>query len=161
MKKSLTLFLQIILVLIGVVVLVALLWEPQLEGVNAHATLFEIYFTDPFLACVYLGSVPFFVGLYGAFKLVGYAGQNKIFSPIAVKALKKIKYCALVTAAAIVLVDIYIRIAAVGGEDDPAGVLMLGMIATFVALVAATTAAVFQKVLQNAVDMKAENDLTV
>ena len=71
-----------------------MLWEPHVEGRNAHATTFEIYFKDPFLAFAYIASVPFFVGLYQAFKLLGYAGQNKIFTQEAVKALRTIKYCA-------------------------------------------------------------------
>mgnify|MGYP001601713322 CR=1 FL=1 len=79
MKRSSTLFLQVVIVLIGIVTLALLLWEPHLEGVNAHATLFEMYFKDPFLALVYIGSIPFFMALYQAFKVLGYAGQNKIF----------------------------------------------------------------------------------
>jgi hypothetical protein len=38
---------------------------------------------------------------------------------------------------------------------------MLGIIATFASIVIATAAAVFERVLQNAVDIKSENDLTV
>src|SRR5204863_5741322 len=90
MKRSSTIFLQVVIVLIGIGALALLLWEPQTEGVNAHATNFEIYFKDPFLALVYAGSIPFFVALYQAFKLLGYAGQNKVFSPAAVKALRTI-----------------------------------------------------------------------
>ena len=44
---------------------------------------------------MYTASIPFFVALYQAFKMLGYAGQNKIFSPAAVKALRTIKYCAI------------------------------------------------------------------
>src|SRR4030095_16184646 len=95
MKRSSTIFLQTVIVLIGVGALALLLWEPQIEGVNAHATNFEIYFKDPFLALVYVGSVPFFIALYQAFKVLGYVGQNKVFSPEVVKALRTIKYCAL------------------------------------------------------------------
>ena len=78
MKRSSTIFLQVVIVLIGIGALALLLWEPQIEGRNAHATLFEIYFKDPFLAYVYAGSIPFFVALYQAFKVLGYAGQNKV-----------------------------------------------------------------------------------
>ena len=63
-KRSLavpTISLQAVIVLIGVGALALILWEPQIEGRNAHATQFEIYFKDPFLAFAYLGSVPFFV----------------------------------------------------------------------------------------------------
>ena len=95
MKRSSTIFLQVVIVLIGIGALALLLWEPQIEGRNAHATLFEIYFKDPFLAYVYAGSIPFFIALYQAFKVLGYAGQNKVFSQAAVKALRTIKYCAI------------------------------------------------------------------
>src|SRR5690348_18404142 len=95
MKKSSTIFLQIVLVLIGIGGLAVLLWEPQIEGRNVHATLFEIYFRDPFLAYAYIASIPFFVALYQAFTVLGYAGQNKVFSQAAVKALRTIKFCAI------------------------------------------------------------------
>ena len=63
MKNSSALLLQGVTVLVGIAVLAFLLWEPHIEGRNAHATTFEIYFKDPFLAYVYLGSAPFFVAL--------------------------------------------------------------------------------------------------
>lgn len=97
MKRSSTIFLQIVIMLIGIGALALMLWEPQIEGVNAHATNFEIYFKDPFLALVYVGSIPFFIALYQAFKVLGYVGQNKVFSPEVVKDLRIIKYCALAT----------------------------------------------------------------
>src|SRR5687767_15278674 len=95
LRRSSTAFLQTVIVLIGIGALALLLWEPHLEGRNANATPFEIYFKDPFLALVYIGSIPFFVALYQAFKVLGYVGQNKAFSPEVVKALRTIKYCAL------------------------------------------------------------------
>ncbi len=160
MKKSSTIFLQTIIVLIGIGILAAMLWEPQLEGANAHATNLEIYF-NPFILLVYLGSVPFFAALYQAFKVLGYVRQNNLFSLSAVKALRTIKYCLFITAWAIVSADIYIRIAASRSHDDPAGALMLGMIATLICIILATLAALFERNLQNAVDLKSENDLTV
>ena len=95
MKIGSTLFLQVIIALLGIGALAFLLWEPHLEGRNANATVFEVYFKDPFLAYAYVASISFFVGLYQAIKVLGYAGQNRIFSQEAVKALRTIKYCAL------------------------------------------------------------------
>jgi hypothetical protein len=166
MKRSAAVFLQVVIVLIGIGVLAAMLWLPTVEGRNAHATLFQVYFNDPFLACVYAGSIPFFVGLYQAFKLSGYVGEGKVFSPAAVKALRTMKYCALITAAAIVAVDTYLMIAArlhpqLADKDGPEGPIMLGMIATFASILVAAAAARFERVLQNAVDTKSENDVTV
>ncbi|MBI4117963.1 MAG: DUF2975 domain-containing protein [Parcubacteria group bacterium] len=166
MKKGSTVFLQVVVVALGIGVLVALLWEPHLEGRNVNATLFEIYFKDPFLAYVYLGSIPFFVGLWEAFKVLRYVGQNKTFSRSAVKALRIIKYCALITAGAIVAADAFLMIHArlypeLGAQDGPEGAVVLGIVAAFIAIVVGTAAAVFERVLQNAVDIKSENDLTV
>src|SRR5215831_5950964 len=90
-----TIFLQAVIVLIGIGALALMLWEPHIEGRNAHATLFEIYFKDPFLAYAYLASIPFFIALYQAFKVLGYVRQNKTFSQATVKALRTIKYCAI------------------------------------------------------------------
>lgn len=159
-KRGLTLFLQGVIVIFGTGVLAALLWEPQFEGRNVHATQFEIYFADPFLAFVYLGSFPFFIGLYHAYGFLGYVRENKLFSQKAVNALRKIKYCALVTAGAIVAVDTFLMMAARGGNDDPAGAIALGVVATFAALVIVTATAVFERVLQNVVNIKSENDVT-
>src|SRR3954465_11375955 len=118
MKRSSTIFLQIVIVLVGVGALALLLWEPQIEGVNAHATNFEIYFKDPFLALVYAGSIPFFIALYQAFKVLGYARQNKVFSAKAVKALRIIKYCALSIIGFVVVEEIVIILN--HGDDDAA-----------------------------------------
>src|SRR6185437_4220218 len=160
MKRRSTVFLQFVIVLIGAGVLAAMLWEPLTEGRNVHPTLFQVYFNDPFLAYAYIASIPFFVALYQALKVLGYAGQNKVFSQAAVNALRTIKYCAFITAGAIVAADTYLMIAA-RGKDDPAGAVMMGIIATFASIVIGTAAAVFERVLQNAVDLKSENDLTV
>ena len=158
MKRGSTIFLQVVIVLIGIGVLAFLLWEPHLEGRNVNATLFEIYFKDPFLAYAYIGSIPFFVALYKAFKLLGYIRRNEIFSQRSVRALRIIKYCAL---AIVGLVAVSVIFMISGDRDDrPAGVFMRILI-TFPSIVIGTAAAVFERILQNAVDIKSENDLTV
>jgi hypothetical protein len=78
MKRGSTIFLQVVIVLFGMGALALMLWEPHLEGRNKHATVFQIYFNDPFLAYAYLGSIAFFAVLYQSFKLLGYIGQNKV-----------------------------------------------------------------------------------
>jgi hypothetical protein len=153
-------FLQAVIVLIGLGALAVMLWEPQVEGRNAHATQFEIYFKDPFLAYAYIASIPFFLALYQAFKLLGYAGQNQVFSPAAVKALRTIKYCALAIIGFVAVSVIFMPFSDPGDDDGPQGVVMRILI-TFGSIVVATAAAVFERILQNAVDLKSENDLTV
>src|SRR4051794_39593254 len=158
MKRGSTIFLQVVVVLIGVGALTFLLWEPQIEGRNAHATLFQIYFNDPFLAYAYIASLSFFVALYQAFKVLGYIGQNKIFSQAAVKALRTIKYCAIAIIGFVAGGEIFIML---HDSDDRAGGVFMGILITFGSVVIATAAAMFARILQNAVDIKSENDLTV
>jgi hypothetical protein len=50
---------------------------------------------------------------------------------------------------------------AVRGKDDIAGGVAIGLFMMFISVVIATAAAVFERLLQNAVDIKSENDLTV
>lgn len=161
MKRSSTIFLQVVIVALGIGALALLLWEPQIEGVNAHATNFEIYFKDPFLALVYVGSIPFFIALYQAFKVLGYVGQNKVFSPEVVKALRTIKYCALAIIGFVVVEEIFIMLMNNRDSDNPGAPVFMGVLITFPSIVVATAAAMFERILQNGVDMKSENDLTV
>jgi len=157
MKRGSTIFLQVVIVLLGVGVLALLLWEPHVEGVNAHATLLEMYF-DPLIAYAYVGSIPFFVGLYQAFKLLGYIRRNEIFSQRSVRALRTIKYCALAIIGFVAVSVIFM----IGGDrDDRPGGTFMRILITFPSIVVATAAAVSERILQNAVDIKSENDLTV
>ena len=160
MKRCSTIFLQVVIVALGIGVLALMLWEPHIEGRNVNATLFEIYFKDPFLAYVYTASVAFFVALYQAFKLLGYIGHNKVFSLNSVSALRIIKYCAVSLVGFIAVAEAYLFIA-IRGKDDIAGGVVIGVFLIFASILIATAAAVFQRLLQTAVDLKAENDLIV
>jgi hypothetical protein len=161
MKRGSILFLQIVIVLMGVAALALLLWEPQVEGVNKNATNIEIYFQDPFLALVYAGSIPFFIALYQAIRALGYVGRNEVFTPEVVKALRTIKYCALAIIGFVVVEEIVILVMNNGDNDNPGAPIFLGILIVFPSIVVATVAAMFERILQNAVDLKSENDLTV
>ncbi|MEP7167287.1 MAG: DUF2975 domain-containing protein [Candidatus Woesebacteria bacterium] len=158
MKRGSTIFLKTVLCLIAVGTLAGMLWFPQTEGRAANLDLISIY-ADPIIIYMYIASIPFFVGLYQAFKLLNFIDANKAFSQGAVNTLRNMKLASLVLIGFIVLGLFYIRFFAHG--DDPAGPTMLGFIVSFAVAVIATAAAVFEKLFQNAVDMKSENDLTV
>jgi len=158
LQRSSTAFLQSVIVLIAIGALALLLWEPHVEGRNAHATVFEIYFKDPFLAYAYLGSIPFFVALYHGFKVLGCAGQNQAFSQVAVKSLRTIRFCAIAMIGFVAVGEIFILMS---DSDDRAGGVFMGVLITFGSIVMATAAATFERILQNALDLKSENDLTV
>ncbi len=148
MKSSTALIAQIVLVLLGLVTLGLLLWEPHLEGRNAHATTFAIYFHDPFLAYVYIGSIPFFVALQRAFTLFGEVRRNGAFSSATVKALRTIQRCALIVLGFVAGGVVFI-VACGDAEDRPAGIFMSALVALIVGGIA-TAAAVFARHLQRA-----------
>jgi len=155
MKRSSTVFLKVVILLIAIGALAGMIRFPQTEGRATHLDLISIY-TDPFIIYGYIASIPFFVGLYQAFKLLNLIDANKAFSQGAVNTLKNMKFASLILIGFIALAELYIRFFAHG--DDPAGPTMLGIFATFAAAVIATAAGIFQKLLQNAVDMKSENE---
>ena len=159
MKRGSVLFLRAVVVLIAVGAAALMLWEPHVEGVNAHATNFEIYFKDPFLAYAYVASIPLFVGLYQGFRVLGYVGQDTVLSTAVVRRLRTIKLCAIVMIGFVVGAELFIRLNDKG--DDPAGGVFIGILIAFTATVVATTMFVLERTLQNAVDIKSENDLTV
>lgn len=158
MKKGSTLFLKIVLILIAVGTLAGLIWFPQTEGRAANLDLISIY-RDPFITYIYISSIPFFIGLYQAFKLLNLIDANKAFSQGAVNMLRNMKLASLSLIGLIALAVFFIRFFAPG--DDPAGPTMLGACMALAFGVIATAAGVFQKLFQNAVDIKSENDLTV
>jgi hypothetical protein len=158
MKYGATVFLRAVLMLIGIGTLAFLLWEPHLEGRNVQATLFAIYFKDPFLAYAYVAAIPFFVGLYQAVKVLGYAGRNREFSPLAVSSVRTIKYCAIALIGFVTIGEAFIMF---GDSDDRAGGIVIGAFIFFASAVVAAAMIVLERALQNAVDLKSENDLTV
>ena len=158
MKRNAAIFLQIVIVLVGIGAIAFLLWEPHIEGRNAHATLFEIYFKDPFLAYAYIASIPFFVAVYQALTVLGYVRHNTIFTQAAVKALRTIRYCGIAIIGFVAVGEIFIML---GDSDDRSGGVFMGILITFGSIVIATAAAIIEKkILQGAVDLQSENDLT-
>jgi Protein of unknown function (DUF2975) len=159
MKKSSIVFLQTVTILIGIVVLVILVRFPQTEGRAKNLDLLSIYL-DPLIMYGYLASIAFFVGLFNVFKLLGFIGQNKVFSANSIKALRVIKYCAIVFCILIVGAAIFVKFSQ-PQEEDSAGFIAICILAILLATVVGTAASIFEKIWQNAIDIKAENDLTV
>lgn len=139
-------FLQAVIVLIGMGALAFLLWEPHVEGINANATTFEIYFHDPFLAYAYTASLSFFVALYQAFKVLNYVGTNEIFSPAAVKALRTIRICVLAMIGFVIVGEVLI----LPNADELPPPLFMGFLIVFGSTVIATSTSVFEHILRKA-----------
>jgi membrane-bound metal-dependent hydrolase YbcI (DUF457 family) len=144
-NRSIKLF-RALIVLVGAVALAGLVWLPSAEGRAEGLDLPGIYL-DPFVMYGYAAAIAFFVALYKAFRLLGYIGRNRAFSPESVGALRSIKYCAIALGIMVAAAGVYIRIFH-DSADDPAGFLALCVAAVFVCVVVAVVAAVFEKRLR-------------
>lgn len=158
MKKGSTLFLRFILCAAAVAALIALLVFPQREGRAQGLGLISIY-ADRLIIYSYIASIPFFIGLHQAYRLLDLIDANKAFTHDAICRLKNIKIASLSMIGAVAAAIIFVRFFAQG--DDPAGPTTLGIMLIMVFGVIATAAALFQRLFQNALDLKLENDLTI
>ncbi|SES90182.1 DUF2975 domain-containing protein [Paenibacillus sp. NFR01] len=158
MERGTTLFLRLTVIIIGAAVLALCIFGLPMIG-REMADHYPDWWLNTLIAGMYVSAVPFYIALYQALRLLRYIDKQMAFSDAAVKALKIIKWCA----AAICL--LYAAESPVlywmADKDDAPGILAIGLVIIFASLVIAVFAAVLQKLLKNAIDIKAENDLTV
>ncbi|MCI0707373.1 MAG: DUF2975 domain-containing protein [Ignavibacteriae bacterium] len=154
MKQGSTLFLKTVIYLIGIAVLAICIAFTTAVATKAGGELFL-----PVLIIMYVTMIPFFVALYQTLKLLGYIDENKVFSELSVKALKNIKYCAVAISAVYAAGMPFII--SVADKDDAPGGAAFGVMVILASTAVAAFAAVLQKLVQNGLDMKSENELTV
>jgi hypothetical protein len=152
MKNGSIIFLKTVVVFIGIAALAVMVRFPLSEGGAVNKDLLSIYL-DPFIIYGYLASIPFFVVLYQAFRLLGYIDQDKIFSQDSVDALRTIKYCSIALSILIVMAAVYIRLFH-AQDDDPAGFIAICLFTTFSSIVVGTVATVLKRILQNSLNIK-------
>lgn len=160
MKQVSTLFLKVTVILIGIPVLAMCIFlVPEIGNVASELLPNFPYINYLVPLIFYASAIPFYFGLYQAFKLLRYIDNNKAFSQISVDALKKIKYCAItISSLQVLLLPLFYIFAEI---DDAPGVIFVGLLVPFASAVIAVFAAVLQKLLQEAIVIKSENDLTV
>lgn len=158
MKKGTTLFLKLAVLFIGLPILAlslfGLTWLINNPASPAYDQL--LY---PILIGMYVSVLPFFAALYQAFKLLNHIDRNQAFSDLSVKALKNIKFCALLISGLYLAILPFVF--GLAQMDDAPGLVLVGMVPVFASLVIAVFAAVLQRLLQEAIKMKSENELTV
>ncbi|MEY9093925.1 DUF2975 domain-containing protein [Paenibacillus sp. RC84] len=159
MKKASTLFLKLAVILMGIPVLALCIFlVPNVA--NFASELYPNIASMKYLVFIlmYGAAIPFYLALYQAFNLLRYMDKSKSFSQLSVNALKNIKHCAITISSLYVLGMPLIHFIA-KKVDPPIG--LLGLIIIFSSLVTAFFAAVLQRLLQEAINIKSENDLTV
>ncbi|PAY12806.1 MULTISPECIES: DUF2975 domain-containing protein [Bacillus] len=160
MKRGSTLFLKIAVILIGIPVLALCIFlVPEIANFAEELYPDISYLKYLVYIDLYAAAIPFYFALYQAFTLLSYIDRNKAFSKLSVRALKKIKYCAITISFLLVAgMPLFYLIAEM---DDAPGIILIGLVLIFASMVIAVFAAVLQRLLQEAIDIKSENDLTV
>ncbi|MBN6888724.1 biotin transporter BioY [Cytobacillus horneckiae] len=160
MKRVSTLFLKIAVILMGIPVLALCLFlVPELAEYTVELYPNMTYMKVLVFLFFYVTAIPFYIALYQAFKLVGFIDKNIAFSELSVRALKNIKNCAITISMLYVVGMPLLYLMA--EMDDAPGIIVIGLVIIFASMVIAVFAAVLQKLLKNAIDIKSENDLTV
>ena len=163
MKRGTTLFLKISVIFIGIPVLALCIFLlPQIasEANEAAERGWDFaYVVYGILIVMYISVIPFYFALYQTFNLLSYIDKNQAFSELSVRALKKIKYCAVTISGLYVVALPFVFIMA--EIDDAPGLAIVGMMPIFASMVIAVFAAVLQRLLKEAIDIKEENDLIV
>ncbi|KRE41797.1 DUF2975 domain-containing protein [Paenibacillus sp. Soil522] len=160
MERGTTLFLKVAVIVIGIPVLALCIFlVPEIANFAAELYPDHTYLKYLVLIDLYATAIPFYFALYQAFKLLSYIDKNKAFSEFSVRVLKNIKYCAITISSLFVVgMPLFYLIAE---KDDAPGIIIIGMVMIFASMVIAVFAAVLQKLLKEAIDIKSENDLTV
>ncbi|WP_117170168.1 DUF2975 domain-containing protein [Paraliobacillus sediminis] len=163
MKRGSTVFLKISIFAIGIPVLalcILLLPKIVMEAIEqAQNGAMLAYVVFSILIIMYGSAIPFYIALYQGLLLLRYIDKNQAFSTLSVNALRKIKNAAkLIFGLYVVALPLIFVIAQ---WDDAPGLVLLGLVIACAALVVAVFVATLQRLLQQAIKIKSENDLTV
>lgn len=157
--RGLTTFLKGMILLAGIAILALCIFFVPPMAHFASSLYPNFYPMNSLIFIVMYGSaVPFYIALYQAFNLLRYIDANTAFSELSIKALKYIKWCAIIISGLHVLGAPLFHFIT-NKMDPPFGIV--GLLIIFVSLVIAIFAAVLQRLLQEVTNIKLENDLTV
>jgi hypothetical protein len=153
MKKASILFLKTVILIAGIATLgICLYLIPALFEEDDMEFVF-------LLLGIMATETPFLIGLFHANKILTYVDKNMAFSDLSVKSLKFIKYCS------IIICGIYISILPfmfyIAETDDAPGAAALGLVFVGATFVTSVAAALLERLVKDAIELKSENDLTV
>lgn len=164
MKQASTLFLKIVVIILGIPVLsVSIYGLPKIVKIAFHEAFANGtvlgYIVLSMMLVIYISMIPFYVALYQTWKLLGFIDQHLAFSENSVIALKKIKNCGKIISGLYVVILPFVYI--VAEWDDAPGLIVINLVFIGASLVVAVFAAVLQRLLQQAIHLKEENELTI
>jgi len=141
----------IVLTICGGTALLAVKTNPS----SGYLTLSYVLFAGTCLA-----AIPFYIALYQSYKLLNLIDTDCAFSELSVKALKIITRSALLEFIICTLGGLPFFYA-LAEKDDAPGLIIIGMGIAGVAFIIFVFASVLNRLLQKAIEIKSENDLTI
>lgn len=153
MRHGTTNFLRLTIVFIGLGVLALCIFAlPSMWTGGSREFPSASYALLLIMLGMYATAIPFYVGLWQAFKLLHYIDENKAFSDMSVKALRNIKYCAAIIA------TLYIGgiplLFPIADADDAPGLIIIGTAIACAPLVIATFASVLERLIRKQIETR-------
>ncbi len=116
--------------------------------------------TYPVILIISASAATFCVAVFQIWKLLSLIDNNKAFTNASVRTMRNVKYCGFIISALFATwMPLVFRVA--DNDDAPGMILIFGAIFVGIPFVIAVFAGVAQRLFQNAIDIKKENDLTV
>lgn len=153
MKKYPTLLIKGAVIVLGLIVLALCIfalpsvWKGgSAEFPEASAALLLI------VIGMYATAVPFFIALWQTWKLLNYIDRNIAFSELSLKALRNIRYSAIIIG--IFYMGGVPLLLPIAQADDAPGIVLIGFAIACIPFVISASVSIFQKLIQSALDMR-------
>ena len=159
MKRYPTIILRMALLIAAAIVLAmgigALIMAIKTDSTSKYHLL-----SYALLGGICAASIPYYLALFQAYKLLGFIDASLAFSDNSVKALSVIKNCAFAEFLICTFAGLPFFYVTADLEDAP-GLIFVGMAIAGVAFIIFVFASVLIRLLQDGIAIKNENDLTI
>lgn len=159
-RRGSTVFLRLSVSTIGLgvlalcIFLLPLMWTHAYDEWPQHG-----YAVQAAVAAMYLSAIPFYIGIYNGWRVLGAIDKGQAFSLQPVRALRMIAICAAVISLVYMLSLPFFYIWA--DSTDAPGLMMIGLFLAGLPLIISVAVALLGRLLHEAIVIKTENDLTV
>ncbi len=158
MKKSNIGILKTVTYLIGLLAgFLGIFWLPRFMEIYIRSNVNLEMVAKQIFMIIYFTLIPFMFALYQSIEIISYIEHNEPFTKGVVKALKRIKQAAFTIS---ILYGYQVVLIFLRGINDLTLYMIFGIVG-FTSFVLAMFAGVLEGLIQCAVEIKTENDLTV
>ncbi len=160
MKQIATIFLRVAIIFMGVGVLaLCTVLLPSLWGDVATEFPSYSYAVYGVFAAMFIAAIPFYVGLYGAWRLLTYIDKGMAFTKPSAKTVKTIAFAAGCISFIYIISTPFFYVWA--DNDDAPGLMVIGIVLVGAPMIIAVFASLLHRLISEASDLKSENELMV